>query len=72
VSAPTVDRLEPNLDRQPRQRFDIRPHGTEARAKRERREGRKPCTQCRAAERAAHDWRAAQRRAAAEVASNGT
>jgi len=58
VSAPTeVDRLEPNLDRQPGQRFDIRPHGTEARAMRERREGRKPCAQCLAAENAAHTWR---------------
>jgi hypothetical protein len=62
VSAPTeVAILVPNDDRRPRERFDIRPHGTEARARRERRRGRKPCPSCLAAENAAHSWRAALR-----------
>ena len=42
--------LVPNDDWQPRQRFDIRPHGTEAHAQRHRRRGEKPCPACLAAE----------------------
>jgi len=43
VSAPTeVAALVPNEDRGPRQRYDIRPHGTEARSRRHRRYGEKP------------------------------
>jgi hypothetical protein len=62
VSAPTEALgLVPNLDWRPRERFDIRPHGTEARARRERRQGRKPCPACLAAERAAHNYREALR-----------
>ena len=53
--------LVPNDDWQPRQRFDIRPHGTEARARRHWRKGEKPCEACRVAENRAHAWRAAQR-----------
>ena len=59
--------LVPNDDWQPRQRFDLRPHGTEARARRERRYGRKPCPACLAAETAANAYRAAQRAAGAYV-----
>jgi hypothetical protein len=74
VSAPTeVAGLVPNLNRQPHQRFDVRPHGTEAHAQRERREGRKPCPSCLAAENAAHAARSARRSAAAgEVCADGT
>ena len=62
MSAPTeAPGLVPNLDWQPRERFDLRPHGTEARARRERRQGRKPCPACLAAERAAHNYREALR-----------
>jgi hypothetical protein len=62
VSAPTeAPGLVPNDDWQPRQRFDLRPHGTEARAQRERRQGRKPCPACLAAETAANAYRAALR-----------
>jgi hypothetical protein len=62
VSAPTEALgLVPNDDWQPRQRFDLRPHGTEARAQRERRQGRKPCPACLAAETAANSYRAALR-----------
>lgn len=61
MSAPTeAPGLVPNDDWQPRQRFDIRPHGTEARARRERRQGRKPCPACLAAENAAHLYRDAR------------
>jgi hypothetical protein len=68
VTAPTdASGLVPNHNRGPRQRSDIRPHGTEARAMRERREGRKPCPPCLLAENAAHAWRAARRRAARKV-----
>ena len=66
MSAPTeVVTLVPNDDRGPRERFDIRPHGTEARARRERRHGRKPCPSCLAAENRAHVYRAARRAAGA-------
>ena len=62
MSAPTeAPGLVPNDDWQPRQRFDLHPHGTEARAQRERRHGRKPCPACLAAERAAHNYRDALR-----------
>jgi hypothetical protein len=68
VSAPTeVAALVPNEDRGPRERFDIRPHGTEARARRHWRKGEKPCEACRAADNRAHAWRAAQRDAGARV-----
>ena len=68
MSAPTeVAALVPNDDRGPRERFDIRPHGTEARARRERRHGRKPCPSCLAAENRAHAWRATLRTQAACV-----
>ena len=44
MSAPTEALgLVPNYDRRPHERFDIRPHGTEARAMRHRRRGEKPC-----------------------------
>jgi hypothetical protein len=63
VSAPTeAAGLVPNWDRRPGERHDIRPHGTEARARRERRHGRKPCPPCLTAELAAHAWRDALRR----------
>ena len=62
MSAPTeAAGLVPAEDRRPRQRFDIKPHGTEARAMRERREGRRPCPRCLRAENAAHAYRAALR-----------
>ena len=68
MSAPTeVAALVPNDDRGPRERFDIRPHGTEARARRERRHGRKPCPSCLAAENRAHAYRATRRTAGAYV-----
>ena len=62
MSAPTeaLGRV-PNLDRQPWEWRDIRPHGTEARALRERRHGRKPCPSCLGAENAAHAYRRALR-----------
>jgi hypothetical protein len=65
--ATELPRLVPNDDWQPRERFDIRPHGTEARARRHRRRGEKPCPACLAAENAAHAYRAAQRAAGAHV-----
>jgi len=69
VSAPTEALgLVPNWDRQPRERFDIRPHGTEARATRHRRRGERPCPACLRAENAAH----AYRRAAASQVSTPT
>ena len=44
MSAPTeAIGLVPNDDWGPRQRFDIRPHGTETRSRRHRRYGEKPC-----------------------------
>ena len=68
MSAPTEALgLVPNLDRRPGEWSDIRPHGTEARARRERRHGRKPCPACLAAENRAHVWRAAQQAAGAPV-----
>jgi len=60
--------LEPNWNRLPGQRSDIRPHGTEARAMRHRRHGEKPCPACLRAENAAH----AYRRAAAVTGSATT
>ena len=65
--ATELPRLVPNDDWRPRERFDIRPHGTEARARRHRRRGEKPCPACLAAENAAHAYRAAQRAAGAQV-----
>ena len=59
--------LVPNDDWQPRQRFDIRPHGTEACARRHWRKGEKPCEACRAADNRAHAWRAARRAISASV-----
>jgi hypothetical protein len=68
VSAPTeVAALVPNEDRRRRERFDIRPHGAEARARRERRHGCKPCPSCLAAENAAHACRRALRAASEEA-----
>jgi hypothetical protein len=65
VSAPTEALgLVPNWDRGPRERSDIRPHGTEARARRHRRRGEKPCAACLRAERAAHAYREAARASA--------
>jgi len=51
----------PNWDRRRGEWFDVRPHGTEACARRERRHGGKPCPACLAAENAAHAWRRAMR-----------
>jgi hypothetical protein len=63
VSAPTEALgLIPNYDRHPGERYDVRPHGTEACARRERRHGTKPCPSCLIAENAAHVYRAALRR----------
>ena len=65
MSTPTeLPGLVTNLARRPRERFDIRPHGTEARARRHRRRGEKPCHACLRAENAAHAYR---RAAAAEA-----
>ena len=67
MSAPTESPgLVPNFDRQPGQRFDIKGHGTEAHARRERRAGKKPCELCRLAENAAnaYRWRGRRRRGA--------
>ena len=62
MSAPTEALgLAPNWDRRPGERYDIRPHGTEARARRHRRRGEKPCPACLVAERAAHAYREAAR-----------
>ena len=62
MSAPTeAGGLVPNWDRRPGERHDIRPHGTEARARRERRHGTRPCPPCLRAENAAHVYRAAVR-----------
>jgi hypothetical protein len=59
--------LVPNWDRGPRERFDIGPHGSEARARRHRRRGERPCPACLTAENSAHAYRAAQRAAGAHV-----
>jgi hypothetical protein len=68
VSAPTEALgLVPNWDRRPGERADIRPHGTEARARRERRHGTKPCPACLIAENSAHVYRAALRAVTADV-----
>lgn len=68
MSAPTELAVRvPNWDRQPREWSDIRPHGTEARARRHRRRGEKPCAACLRAENAAH----AYRRAAAGAFTGG-
>jgi hypothetical protein len=63
VTAPTeaAGRV-PNYDCRPREWFDLRPHGTEARARRERRHGQKPCPACLTAENSAHAYRASLRR----------
>ena len=62
MSAPTEPPgLVPNDAWRPRERFDIRPHGTEARAQRHRRRGERPCPACLAAENAAHLYRDALR-----------
>ena len=66
MSAPTETLgLVPNLDRRPGEWSDIRPHGTEARARRERRHGQKPCPACLAAEGRAHTYRRALQSAGA-------
>jgi hypothetical protein len=71
MSAPTeVLGLVPNFDRRPHERFDIRPHGTEARARRERRHGQKPCTLCKPAELAAANYRRALRAAGSGVSDD--
>ena len=60
MSAPTEALgLVPNYDRRPGEWSDIRPRGTEARARRHRRRGGKPCAPCLAAENAAHAYRRA-------------
>jgi hypothetical protein len=65
VSAPTeAIGLIPNWDRRPGERYDVRPHGTEACAPRERRHGARPCLPCLTAENRAHAYRAALRRRA--------
>ncbi len=65
MSAPTeLPGRVPNYERQHGEWSDIRPHGTEARARRERRHGRKPCPACRAAENAARTYRQATYRQA--------
>ena len=51
----------PNWDRGPGERHDVRPHGTEACARRERRHGTKPCPACLTAENRARGWRRALR-----------
>lgn len=56
--------LVPNYDWRPGERHDIRPHGTEAQAKRERRRGSQPCPACLAAEKAARNWRRSRAAAA--------
>ena len=66
MSAPTEALgLVPNYDRRPGERYDIRPHGTEARARRERRHGTRPCPACLTAENHAHAYRAVVRAMAA-------
>ena len=66
MSAPTeAPGLVPNFDRRPGQRYDIRAHGTEARARRHYRAGEKPCEPCRLAANRAHVYRVAVRAMAA-------
>jgi len=66
MSAPTeAAGLVPNWNRRPGERSDVRPHGTEACARRERRHGARPCEPCRLTENAAHVYRAAVRAMAA-------
>jgi hypothetical protein len=70
VSAPTEALgLVPNVERRPGEWYDVRPHGTEARAARHRRRGEKPCPACLVAENAAHAYR---RAAAAAVTAGAT
>ena len=70
MSAPTEALgLVPNYDRGPGERFDIRPHGTEAHAQRHRRRGEKPCPACLAAETAANAYRTALREGRARCSS---
>lgn len=70
MSAPTeAIGLVPNWERRPGEWFDVRPHGTEACARRERRRGERPCPACLAAENAAHVYR---RAVAAAVTANAT
>jgi hypothetical protein len=52
----------PNRDRCPGKWYDVRPHGTKACARRERRHGRKPYDLCLPAENRARAGRAALRR----------
>jgi hypothetical protein len=52
----------PNRDRGPGERYAVRPHGTEACARRERRHGRTPYDLCLPAENRAPAYRAALRR----------
>jgi hypothetical protein len=63
MTAPTdaVGRV-PNWDRGPGEWYDVRPHGTEACARGERRHGRTPYDLCLPAENRAHAYRAALRR----------
>ena len=62
MSVPTeVPGLVPNFDRRPGQRHDVRPHGTEAGARRHWRAGERPCEPCRLASNAAHIYRSAVR-----------
>lgn len=71
MSAPTeVSGRVANLDRQPGQWFDVRPHGSEAGAMRERRAGKKPCPRCLTAENAAHAYRRARRTSASPAAQD--
>jgi hypothetical protein len=63
MSTPTeAAGLVPNFARRPGERYDIRPCGTEARARRERRHGLKLCALCLLAENRAHAYRVARRR----------
>jgi hypothetical protein len=52
----------PNWDRGPAEWYDVRPHGTEACARGERRHGRQPHDLCLPAENRAPAYRAAVRR----------
>ena len=51
----------PSRDRGPGEWYDVRPHGTEACARRERRHGRKPYDLCLRAKNRAHAYQAALR-----------
>ena len=71
MTAPTeAPGLVPNFDRRPGQRYDIRPHGTEARARRHYRAREKPCEPCRLAANRAHVYRVAVRAVAASSEVN--